>query len=391
MTGAGAAGALAQLTSFHACCWSTLSNTREAVSGAQREARSWHPASSLVVSCQRTEAYSTGPCDCPAPVRFTGIEALRHLASVAAGLDSLVLGEQQILGQVRTALSGASPDLARLANVAISAARDLRREYTFQHHSGHLLDRGLTHAGLDSRGILVVLGTGVMSRLVAQRGREIGFSRVIVAGRTAERAASVGSTWIEDGPFEFIGLAEVAALEGVDVVAGCLGSDAPELDPATGCPPDATLILDLGTPCNFVRTPKVVALSDMAGERRHSDPARARLRDRLNAILDRRLGMAAATACTPVGSLRMEVERLRQLEVERIRKLHPELPGPAIDVITRSLVNRLFHRPSENLRRLGDDDLATKLVALFTAEDLATAEQDERSGHDRDRTPSLNR
>jgi glutamyl-tRNA reductase len=68
---------------------------------------------------------------------------------------------------------------------------------------------------------------------------------------------------------------------------------------------------------------------------------------------------------SPLGALREEVERIRQRELMRTLRLHPELPPEKVDAITRSLVNQIFHHPSQRLRRSENPELAEAVVALF--------------------------
>ena len=109
--------------------------------------------------------------------------ALRHLSEVAAGLHSAVLGEAQILGQSRRAFDDAGAELQGLGQTAITAARSLRAETEFDSHAGHLLDRGLALSGVGPAGRLLVLGTGAMARLVAERGEAVGVCEGPGAGR----------------------------------------------------------------------------------------------------------------------------------------------------------------------------------------------------------------
>ena len=67
-----------------------------------------------------------------------------------------------------------------------------------------------------------------------------------------------------------------------------------------------------------------------------------------------------------VGALRESVERVRQRELDRFGRLHPEIPGETIDAITRSLVNQLFHLPSQRLKKTDDESLGERVVALFS-------------------------
>ena len=291
---------------------------------------------------------------------------MQHLSEVAAGLHSVVLGEAQILGQSRHALDGSGAALQQLGSVAIAAARELRAETAFDSHAGHLLDRGLALAGLDPQGRLLVLGTGAMARLVAERGAEIGFGEVIVAGRRPPARPIAG---------EFVALARVAALPPVTAVAGCLGSGAKAI-PLDRLPP-SELVLDLGTPRNFegsaeARVITIAGLLSDEARRPHTQARRGALRERLSTLLKRRIAGRRETSTTAVGALRASVERARRGELARLQRRHPEIAADTLDAMTRSLLNQIFHAPTERLRERGDDQLARDLAALF--EDLGRDE-----------------
>ncbi len=321
--------------------------------------------SATVTTCQRIEVLSFGACDCPgsAPVHLRGREAVGHLAEVAAGLHSVVLGEPQVLGQVRTGLAHAPASLRRYADVALAAARELRRRESFTMHSGHLLDRGLAAAERPSGGRLLVLGAGHMGRLVAARGLELGFDDVLIAARTEPLTAPAGTRYVP--------LADVESLGAVQVIAGCLGAGAPEVD-AQGSLPAADLLLDLGTPRNFdpASHPAIVTLAMlMRGMDLVESARRTALSTELARLLDRRLEMMARDSGSAVGLLRREVERVRHRESARIRRLHPEIPPEKVDAITRSLVNQIFHLPAERLRGLEDSALRDRIVELFLGDE----------------------
>lgn len=345
-----------------ACCWSTVSLGADAIETVQREAREAHPGAAIVVSCQRTEAYAAGPCQCSAPRRFEGAAAVRHLAEVAAGLHSVVLGEDQILGQVRTGMAAAPAAVRPSADIAVAAARALRRETRFNSHAGALLDRGLKCAGVTPAGTLLVLGTGQMARLIVRRAARFSFAGVVVAGRSRP-------DWLEAST-AFVALGAAADLAGVQVVAGCLGSGAPEV--RAGELPEAELLLDLGTPRNFgpgQRAPVLTLAALLADERSrpHAVRRRRELSERLAALVDEALGGLATDSQSPVGALRAELERIRRREVARMRRLHPELPEATLDTLTRGLVNQLFHTPTRRLQELGDTAFNQRVASLFTA------------------------
>lgn len=365
--------AFADLT---ACLWKTASLPRDEFA-AVRESVDLHSGDAVIVeSCQRLEVYAFEDCQCPAPTRLHGRDALLHLAAVAAGLHSAVLGEEQVMGQVRTSLVDSPAALREAGDIAVAAARELRQSTRVNTDSGHLLDRGLAMANADAGGSMLILGTGHMARLIARRGLHLGFERIVIAGRTKPVAS-----WFDESEFDFVHLADVREAGTFDIAVGCLGSNAPVVDVATALPPVRRLLLDLGTPANFTGSAEaplldIATLLD-AGQH-HTNRRRARLMDQLGEIIDRRLAMAASTRTSPVGAFRASIERIRQREAQRIHHLHPEIAPETVEAITRALVNQIFHLPSERLRRIDDAEWHERFVALFS-EDAEPAAKGARS------------
>lgn len=286
------------------------------------------------------------------------------MAAVAAGLHSAVLGEEQVMGQVRTSLIDSPPPLREAGDIAVAAARELRQFARVNTDSGHLLDRGLALANAEPGGSLLILGTGHMARLIARRGVHLGFSRVVIAGRTRPTAP-----WFDEADFEFVPLDQVCATGTFDVAVGCLGSNAPVIDVCEGLPAVRRLLLDLGTPANFsgsADAPLLDIATLLEAGQHHTNRRRARLMDQLGEIIDRRLAMAASTRTSPVGAFRASIERIRQREAQRIHQLHPEIAPETVEAITRALVNQIFHLPSERLRRIDDAEWHERFVALFS-------------------------
>jgi glutamyl-tRNA reductase len=326
-----------------------------------------------VVTCQRQEVIALQTAGPPvsaggaskvdaqparAPREFHGPEALFHIAKVCAGLESLVLGEAEILGQVRTSLAAAAPEVRRLTAPAVAAARSLRRSEGFTGHAGYALDSAIEYGNLTCEGSLTVIGGGPMGRRTAERGAELGFNVTLVARRPLALPPN-----IRYRPFDHL-----AELEATDVLVSCLGHGAPLLSrndlPAVRC-----AAIDLATPRNLGDDfcVPVVRLADLLKAQRQSgeDVRRADLTHRLQDLLVARL--ATGDRESPLGSLREEIERIRQQEIVRTLRLHPELPPEKVDAITRSLINQVFHGPSQRLRQPENVELAAAVAALFTS------------------------
>ncbi len=137
--------------------------------------------------------------------RLSDGEATRHLLTVAAGLDSLVLGEPQILGQVTHALelargqAAVGPILSRLFQAAIHTGKRARTETSISRNPASVssLAAGLAEKAVPhiKQAQIVVLGAGEMAELAVEALRKRGASHVLVVNRTRERARALAQRW----------------------------------------------------------------------------------------------------------------------------------------------------------------------------------------------------
>lgn len=356
-------GELKDLEDFRACLWEVASAPRHIVDWAHQVAGGHAGEVAHIETCQRIEVYGLGSCDCASQRRLQGKEALGHLAEVAAGLHSAVLGESQVMGQVRGGLTFASDGVRRVASVAVASARELRRAAGLEADVGTLLDQALDLAGVAPGGGILILGTGHQARATARRAAALDFPEIVIAGRSEP-----ARMWLGGHHYAFCDLQDVALQPRPDVVAGCLGEAAGEFRLGIDLPVPRRLALDLGTPRNFAGAVDgaLITIGDLleADNVRHA-AERAALRRQLHGIVERRLEMMASDSTTPVGALRQSVEQVRRRHVERLARLHPEVAQATLDTITRSLVNQLFHAPSERLRQLDDPELQDLVATLF--------------------------
>jgi glutamyl-tRNA reductase len=323
-----------------------------------------------------------------------GEDAARHLARVAAGLDSLVLGEAEILGQVRDAFAAAGaaagPALTLLFRTAIAAGRRARVETAIGANPATASSMALALADgvlgdLRGRRALVVgAGRIGLQTLKALTGR--GIEEIAVANRTRERAAEVAARF-GGSPY---GLDEIEdALAWADLAVTATGSEDPVLRSelvrsAIGRRPERPLVLvDLAVPADVERSAadvEGVSLFDVDDLRAGLDGSlAARLAEvpRVEAIVEdevdgfgrryRELEIEPLLA-----ELRLQAEEIREQEVERaLRKLGDTDPEAAaqLEHLSRVLVKKLLHEPTVRLRqRAGEgdaDDVAAAVRELF--------------------------
>ncbi|HWQ23964.1 MAG TPA: glutamyl-tRNA reductase, partial [Gaiellaceae bacterium] len=325
-----------------------------------------------------------------------GEDVARHLCRVAAGLDSLVLGEAEILGQVRGAFeaSGAAgttgPVLALLFRTAIGAGRRARTETAIGANPATASSMALALAqgvlgGLRDRRVLVVgAGRIGLQTLKAAAGR--GIAEVAVANRTYERALEVASAF-GAGVYR---LAELErALAWADVTVTATSAEQPVLTAelvraaAAARTRGLLVLVDLAVPADVERAAGDVAgvrLFDVDDLRAGLDEAMAsRLREvpKVEAIVEeevesfgRRLRELEVEPL--LAALRRRAEAIREREVERtLRELGDVDPETAerIERLSRALVKKLLHEPTVRLRERagsgGADEAAAAARDLF--------------------------
>ena len=348
---------------------------------ASRLSRELRDRSLVLETCHRVEVYSTHPdnadelklaASLPAGGRaLTGELAVRHAIAVAVGRDSVVVGEDQILHQLRACVDAAraagtlDPALERLFAVALGAGR--RARSWRQGPPRSLADVAVAAieglAGpVDGRGILVV-GAGRMGALAARAAQAAGASVAVSnrsAGNAEEVAASTGARVEAFDPGAGIG--------GFAGVIVALGGSWP-IAPATinALAESAAIVVDLSVPAAIpaelaevlgsrLITADALALVDAEPAAQDGPTARLdALVDRSTAeFLDwqkRRDGRAAAEALVE------RADRDREAELTALWRRLPDLEPEARDAIegmTRHLANRLLREPLERLGRDSD-------------------------------------
>ena len=327
--------------------------------------------------------------------------AVRHFLRVAAGLDSMVVGENEILGQVRRALAAArqagavGPALDRLGDAALACGKRTRA-LTALGGDGESVVSVAIRAGVRARRGLegahvLVLGAGDTAKQTLGRLATIDGVRVTLVNRTYDRAAELAAShratarpWSE--------LAD--ALAAADVVIACTGAQSPVLDVPTLTSARADgrrlLCLDLGMPRDIdpqVASVSGVTLIDMdriEAEAATRRATRARDLTRAESIVDQDTerymewwrGRGVATT---IARLRARAEAIRDAEVERAMARLPEL-APHARAVVRDLaarvVNKLLHDPTLTLKRDPEGaNMALVIERLFALDDPA-AEQD---------------
>ena len=304
--------------------------------------------------------------------------AVTHLFEVAAGLDSAVLGESEILGQVRTAWDvaqreGASRStLNQLFRSALATGKRARNETGIARGTASISHAAVEMTAdvvgeLSGRRVLVV-GAGSMGEGVAVALRRAGGAEILVANRTPERGSALAER-VDGVAVGFDRLPEAVAA--ADLIIVGTGSDQAVLtrslvaDARAGRASNRPLhIVDIGVPRNV--DPSVaeldgVSLADLDDLRDWADRGlshRAAEAERVRVIVsdevERFLVESTARQAAPlVASMHGAAEQVRAAELERFAARLADLDDSerdAVESLTRAIVAKLLHEPSVRLK-----------------------------------------
>ncbi len=303
--------------------------------------------------------------------------AISHLFEVAAGLDSAVLGESEILGQVRNAWElarvegGAKSTLNLLFRHALEVGKRARTETAIGRGTASVSHAAVEMAQerlgeLSGRRVLVV-GAGEMAEGTAVALRGAGVGEIAVTNRTVDRAVALAArVGGRVHPFADLG----PALAEADLVVSCTGAGSVVIDTDTVEQGLAhrngrhLFVLDIAVPRDVdtgVGSLPGVTLLDLDDLRAWAERGlqqRAGEVERVRQIVGEEvehhvLDVAARLAAPLVASLRSKAEGIRQSEHERFQaKLANLTPAQreAVEALTMGIVNKLLHDPSVRLK-----------------------------------------
>jgi glutamyl-tRNA reductase len=366
--------------------------------GAQHEA-------AIVSTCNRVELYVG--CDDPERARAaiqqflsdfhgvetdqlaphlyakTGPDAVTHLFRVAAGLDSLVMGEPQILGQVKDAYGVASqlgvtgPLLNKLFHSAFAAGKRVRTETALSEGAVSVSYAAVELArkifgNLKGRTVLV-LGAGEMGKLTAIHMKSQGIGRLIITSRTAAHAAalaeSIGGTSMPWDSLE-TGLVEA------DILITATGASTPIISHAHISQTMKTrrqrplFIIDIAVPRDVeagagdleqVFLYNIDDLQAVVQENISKRGTEASDAEKIVAQeVSRFVGWLNSRGAVPtIVALRQRFEAVRQSELRRLEPKLASLPPEArvrVEEITRLILEKLLINPTEQLKAISDAD-----------------------------------
>ena len=325
-------------------------------------------------------------------------DAVMHLMRVAGGLDSLVLGEGQILSQVKHALSlaqqhkGVGRVLNRLLKDAIKAGKRVRTETNLGTGAVSISSAAAELALMKVESFddchIAILGAGKMARLLVQHLISKRANRITLLNRTIGRAndlaAQFGDVDITTGTLDGMLDAVVAA----DVVFTCTSSTEPilhreNLEPV--CNGSQIMVFDIAVPRNVhsniseidavfafnVDDLKAVVAQNQESRRQMALEAEALLEEEVDGFMD---WLRSLDTVPTISSLRSKVETIREQELEkamsRLGSEFSEKHRGVVEALTRGIVNKILHDPMVQLRAQRDarDRAMETLQVLFNLE-----------------------
>ncbi|MER7012291.1 glutamyl-tRNA reductase [Saccharopolyspora sp. NPDC000359] len=333
--------------------------------------------------------------------------AVEHLFSVAAGLDSMVVGEAQILGQLRQAYGTADENgtvgkaLHELAQQALRVGKRVHSETGIDAEGASVVSEALADAevaldGLAGRSALIV-GAGSMGGLAAAQLKRVGIGEVVIANRTPANGQRLAESLRADGvDARTADLSDLSgAVATADLVVACTGaigavvtSDvvAAALTERGSRP---LLCCDLGLPrdidADVAELPGVTVVDLESLQKRLSDRQGGNESERAAQIVAEELraylaAQRSAEVTPTVTALRKRAAEVVDSELLRLDSRLPELDGDVRNELARTVrrvVDKLLHAPTVRVKQLasvpGGSGYADALRELFELDPQTTA------------------
>jgi glutamyl-tRNA reductase len=324
--------------------------------------------------------------------RHDGRDAIHHLFRVAASLDSMVVGEPQILGQLKTAYASAK-DCGSLCGLldglmtrAFGVAKRVRSETgvgqmaVSTSYAAVELARKI-FGDLANRTIMIV-GAGKMSELAARHLRRSGASHVFVTNRTPERAVEMAALF-QGTPVEYTRF--VSMLPEVDIVIASSGAPhyilrKEEMQRVIAARRNKPMFLiDIAVPRNIEPTVNDVDNVYLYDIDDLQEVVNSNLRERMKEAghaeslvteeVERMMARLKVAEVTPtIVGLQEQLEQIRAAEIDKMRRkcgpLTPEMEH-AIEAMTRAIINKVAHGPISELRNQAGQPEGANVVAAI--------------------------
>jgi glutamyl-tRNA reductase len=316
---------------------------------------------------------------------FVGEEAVKHIFRVASSLDSMVVGEPQILGQIKSAY-----------NIAVESKTSGLILHRLLHRAFHVAKRVRTETKIGDRAVSVsfvavelakkifetlekktvlLIGAGEMCELAARHLVSEGVEKVLVTNRTYERAVALAQEFKGEAiPFDEIG----QGLKKADIVISA--TDSPQYlihhDQVTKIIKDRKnrpiFFIDIADPRNIqpsvgdienvylynIDDLKKVADENIKDRRKEAQKAEAIVQEEVIKFVN----WYHSLEVTPtIVALRKKFEEIRKKELEKTLSLHPDMSDKekkSLEALTSAILNKILHTPSTLLKQSNDEAMA---------------------------------
>ncbi len=332
---------------------------------------------------------------------YRGRDAVRHLFRVAASLDSMVVGEPQILGQLKelygraAAVGSAGTVLHRCFHKSFTVAKRVRTETGVASKSVSVSSAAVELASkifdrLEDKTAMLI-GAGTMSELAARHLLAHGVQSIIVTNRTFERAVELARD-LKGTPAPFEDFHRYLQL--ADVVIGSTAADSHVLTAAEvhhvlrQRKYRPMFLIDMSVPRNFdprindIDNVYLYDIDDLGGVAQVNRDERGREAEKAEVIVDEEVDafwkwLATLHAVPTIVALREKVEAVRALELKKTLATLPELSPTqreALEAMTAAIVNKILHGP---LTHLKEHDREREAFFLAAARQLFDLEEPE--------------
>ena len=321
--------------------------------------------------------------------------AAHHLFSVAAGLDSMVLGEGEVLGQVRDAWEIAQAEGAARSTLnllfrhCLETGKRARTETDIARGTASMSHAAVEMAvdqlgSLDNVSVAVV-GAGIMGEGIAVALHGHGARQMTVLNRTEEHGRSIADR--VNGTVQPLAALDHVLVES-DLIITCTGAPEPiittEMARSATSPDRPTLIIDIAVPRDVhhevaqLSDLTVLNLDDVQRWAERGREARTSSVEAVKAIISEELdryaiASSAVQAAPLISALRSHFDSIRRDELDRVAGRLDEDARNALDVVTTQLLAKLLHEPSVRLRlEAGSprgERLASAVIDLFNLDD----------------------
>jgi glutamyl-tRNA reductase len=323
---------------------------------------------------------------------FKNTDAIRHVFRVTSSLDSMMVGEPQILGQVKEAFRLATDagtigmHLSALMNRAFAVAKKIRSETGISQSAVSISYAAVELAkkifGTLNGKTVMIIGASKMGELAAKHLKRAGVSSVLVTNRTFERAVDLAKVFEGAAvPFEHF----TDHIDRADIVISSTGAPHFIITKPMGeqiihrRKNKPMFFIDIAVPrdvdptVNEIDNAFLYDIDDLQQVVDSNVKDRIKEAHRAEEIIDSEVQafctrMQSREVVPMIIGLRESLDRLRREEIERNRKLLKDLSPEqqaAVDQITTSLVNKILHQPISELKQAAHDPQGPEIIEII--------------------------